>query len=159
MGKFYNQITPELKAFIAEQEMFFTATAAATGRINLSPKGINTFRYLDDHSVAYLDLTGSGNETAALLAADGRITIMFCSFAGKPWILRLYGTGEVVPLESARGQALRPLFGSFPGERHIIFVKVDSAQTSCGMGVPLYKFDQQRDDLIGWATKLGEEGM
>ena len=104
MGKFYTEITPELKQFIAEQQMFFTATAAATGRINLSPKGIDTFRYLDEHTVAYLDLTGSGNETAALLAADGRLTIMFCAFAGKPWILRLYGTGEVVQLDSERGR-------------------------------------------------------
>jgi hypothetical protein len=159
MGKFYTQITPELQEFIAEQQMFFTATAAATGRINLSPKGIDTFRYLDEHSVAYLDLTGSGNETAALLAADGRITIMFCAFAGKPWILRLYGTGQVVTLESARGRELHPLFGSFPGERHIVLIKVDSAQTSCGMAVPLYDFNRQRDDLINWATKQGGEGM
>lgn len=118
MGKFYAEITPELEQFISEQHMFFTATAAATRRINVSPKGIDSFRYLNEHSVAYLDLTGSGNETAALLAADGRMTIMFCSFAGKPWILRLYGSGEVVQLDSDRGRELHSLFGSIPGAAH-----------------------------------------
>ena len=159
MSKFYTEITPELKEFIAEQQMFFTATAAATGRINLSPKGIDTFRYLDERTVAYLDLTGSGNETAALLKADGRMTIMFCSFAGKPWILRLYGHGEVVQLDSERGRELHPLFGSVPGERHIIELHVESAQTSCGMAVPLYEYQEQRDLLIDWAAKRGPEAM
>jgi len=159
MGMFYTEITPELQQFIAEQQMFFTATAAATGRINLSPKGIDTFRCLDERTVIYLDLTGSGNETAALLAADGRITIMFCAFAGKPWILRLYGKGEVIPLDSDRGRELHSLFGSIPGERHFIFAHIDSAQTSCGMAVPLYEYQQQRDELIQWAAKKGDEGM
>lgn len=159
MGKFYTEITSELKEFIAEQQMFFTATAAAAGRINVSPKGIDSFRYLDEHTVAYLDLTGSGNETAALLAADGRMTIMFCSFAGKPWILRLYGAGEVVQLDSERGRELHPLFGSIPGERHIIELRVESAQTSCGMAVPLYEYKEQRDLLIDWAAKKGKDGM
>ncbi|HEX3600892.1 MAG TPA: pyridoxamine 5'-phosphate oxidase family protein [Lacipirellulaceae bacterium] len=159
MGKLYTQITPELHAFIGEQQMFFTATAAATGRINLSPKGIDTLRCLDDHTVAYLDLTGSGNETAALLGADGRMTIMFCAFAGKPWILRLYGTGEVVQLDSDRGRELHPLFGSIPGERHIVVLRVESAQTSCGMAVPLFEFREQRELLIDWAAKQGDEGM
>ena len=159
MGKFYTEITPELRDFIAEQQMFFTATAAATGRINLSPKGVDTFRYLNAHTVAYLDLTGSGNETAALLAADGRMTIMFCSFVGRPWILRLYGKGEVVQLDSERGQELHPLFGSVAGERHIVELHVESAQTSCGMAVPLYEYQAQRDLLIDWAEKKGPEGM
>jgi hypothetical protein len=159
MGKFYTEITAELQRFIAEQQMFFTATAAATGRINLSPKGIVTFRCLDERTVTYLDLTGSGNETAALLAADGRITIMFCSFAGKPWILRLYGKGEVVPLNSDRGRELHSLFGWIAGERHLILAHIDSAQTSCGMAVPRYEFKQQRDELIQWASKKGDEGI
>lgn len=158
MGKFYDEITPELQQFIAEQQMFFVATAA-TGRINLSPKGIDTLRQLDEHTVAYLDLTGSGNETAAHLAADGRMTIMFCSFAGKPWILRLYGKGEVVQLASDGGRELHPLFGSIPGERQIIVLHVESAQTSCGTGVPLYEYKEQRDLLIDWSAKKGEEGM
>lgn len=159
MGKFYTEITPELKEFIAEQQMFFTATAAATGRINLSPKGMDTLRQLDERTVAYLDLTGSGNETAALLKADGRMTIMFCSFAVRPWILRLYGQGEVVQLDSDRGRELRPLFGSYPGERQIVVLHVESAQTSCGMAVPRYEFQEQRNLLIAWAEKKGLEGI
>ena len=159
MGKFYTEITPELKQFISEQQMFFTAAAAATGRINLSPKGIDTLRQLDEHTVAYLDLTGSGNETAALLKADGRMTIMFCSFVRRPWILRLYGHGEVVRLNSDRGRELRPLFGSIPGERHIVVLHVESAQTSCGMAVPRYEFKEQRNLLIAWAENKGEDGM
>ena len=159
VGKFYTEITPELKEFIAEQQMFFVATAAATGRINLSPKGIDTLRQLDEHTVAYLDLTGSGNETAAHVAADGRMTMMFCSFAGKPRILRLYGKGEVVPLDSGRGRELHPLFGSIPGERQIIVLHVESAQTSCGMAVPIYEYTQQRELLIYWADKNGKEGV
>jgi hypothetical protein len=159
MAKFYTEITSELQQFIAEQQMFFTATAAATGRINLSPKGIDTFRCLDEHTVVYLDLTGSGNETAALLAADGRITIMFCSFAGKPWILRLYGQGEIVPLGSERGRELHALFGSIPGERQLVLMHVESAQTSCGMAVPLYEYQQQREELLSWARKKGEDAV
>jgi Pyridoxamine 5'-phosphate oxidase len=159
MGKFYTEITPELKEFIAEQQMFFVATAAAAGRINLSSKGVDTLRQLDAHAVAYLDLTGSGNETAAHIAADGRLTMMFCSFAGKAWILRLYGKGEVVPLDSDRGRELHRLFGSVPGERQIIVLHVESAQTSCGMAVPLYEYRQQRNELIAWAEKKGMEGL
>jgi pyridoxamine 5'-phosphate oxidase-like protein len=117
MGKFYTEITPELKEFIAEQQMFFVATAAATGRINLSPKGIDTLRQLNEHTVAYLDLTGSGNETAAHVAADGRMTMMFCSFAGKPRILRLYGKGEVVPLEVQSAARVTDLLGGKEWER------------------------------------------
>ncbi len=159
MGKLYTEITPELQTFIAQQQMFFTATAVADSRINLSPKGIDTFRCLDKHTVCYLDLTGSGNETAAHLAADGRITIMFCAFAGKPWILRLYGRGEVIQLDTPRGGELHALIGSIPGERHIILATIDSAQTSCGMAVPRYEFQQQREELIIWARKKGDDGL
>ncbi|HEX4414200.1 MAG TPA: pyridoxamine 5'-phosphate oxidase family protein [Lacipirellulaceae bacterium] len=159
MGKLYTEITPELQAFIAQQQMFFTATAAPASRINLSPKGIDTFRCLDEHTVCYLDLTGSGNETAAHLAADGRITIMFCAFAGKPWILRLYGRGEIIQLDTPLGRELHAHFGEIPGERHIILATIDSAQTSCGMAVPRYEFQQQREELIQWARKKGDEGL
>lgn len=159
MGKFYSEITPPLREFIAEQQMFFTATAAASGRINLSPKGMDTFRCLDAQTVAYLDLTGSGNEAAAHLGADGRMTIMFCAFAGNPLILRLYGRGEVVALESERGRELHSLFPSIPGERHLIVLHVESVQTSCGFAVPLYDFQEQRTVLVDWAEKLGDEGL
>src|SRR5687767_13446324 len=83
MAQFYPALTPEQHQFIVRQQMFFTASAAATGRVNLSPKGMDTFRVLSDNEVAYLDLTGSGNETAAHLRDNGRITLMFCAFQDK----------------------------------------------------------------------------
>jgi hypothetical protein len=159
MAKFYEEITPTLQEFIREQQMFFTATAVAEGRINLSPKGIDTFRCLDAHTVAYLDLTGSGNETAAYLLADGRMTIMFCAFAGKPLILRLFGQGEIVRLDSERGRDLHRDLRAIPGERHFVLLHVSSVQTSCGFAVPLYEFKEQRSTLLDWAEHLGEDGL
>ena len=156
MGKFHSEITPALQEFIAEQQMFFTASAAPTGRVNVSPKGIDTFRVLDPSTVAYLDLTGSGNETAAHLLADGRMTILFCAFVGAPNILRLFGRGELVQLDSARGRELHELFPVLPGERHFIVLHIESVQTSCGFSVPLYEFREQRSLLVDWAHKQGE---
>ena len=155
MAKFYPQLTPQLETFIQKQKIFFTATAPLSGRINLSPKGIDTLRCIDANTVAYLDLTGSGNETAAHLHEDGRITIMFCSFAENPLILRLYGRGEVIGLDSD----LYSLFTDFPGERQIILLKIESVQTSCGFGVPIYEFKQERETLIDWAAKKGKSGI
>ena len=159
MAKFYSQLTSQLETFISEQKIFFTATAPSSGRINLSPKGIDTFRCIDANTVAYLDLTGSGNETAAHLHEDGRITIMFCSFDANPLILRLYGQGEVISKESDCYNNLHSLFPDTPGERQIILLKIESVQTSCGFGVPIYEFKQDRETLINWATKKGTSGI
>jgi hypothetical protein len=159
MAKFCTEITPTLREFIGEQQMFFVASAAASGHVNVSPKGMDTFRCLDERTVAYLDLTGSGSETAAHLRADGRMTIMFCAFAGKPLILRLYGQGERVPLDTERGRELHCLFPSIPGERHIIVLHVTSVQTSCGFAVPLYDFKAHRNTLVKWAEAKGPEGL
>lgn len=159
MAKFYSKLTPELQAFIQAQKIFFTATAPTTGRINLSPKGIDTFRCLDLATVGYLDLTGSGNETAAHLHENGRITIMFCSFEQNPLILRLYGQGEVISPQQDRGERLQAHFPALPGERQIILLHVESVQTSCGFGVPVYEFKQQRQTLINWAENKGESGI
>ena len=141
------------------QKVFFTATAGKNGRINLSPKGLDTFRYLDAHTVAYLDLTGSGNETEAHLIHNGRLTIMFCSFDEKPLIVRLYGTATNVGLGDDRWQELAGRFPQLPGARQIILMQVDSLQTSCGFGVPVYDFRQERDSLTEWAAKKGEPGL
>jgi hypothetical protein len=160
MAKFYSELDDSLQAFIAEQQMFFTATAPQEGRINLSPKGMNTFRCLDRHHVAYLDLTGSGNETAAHLYENGRMTIMFCSFTDKPMILRLYGQGRVVaPKDGVVWDELYAQFEPLPGVRQIIVLEVESAQTSCGYGVPLYDFAGERPTLREWADKKGEAGI
>lgn len=159
MAKFYETIEADLQDFIRQQHIFFTATAIATGRVNLSPKGIDTFRILDSQTVAYLDLTGSGNETSAHLLVDPRITLMFCGFAQKPWIVRLYGQGRVVRAGDPDWLTLVPHFDLLPGTRQIIHISVESAQTSCGMGVPEYEFQGHRNALIQWAEKKGESGI
>lgn len=154
MAKFYPNIEPKLRDFIERQHIFFTATAAEGSRINLSPKGLDALRVLGPNAVAYLDLTGSGNETAAHLRADGRLTIMVCSFEGPPNIMRLYGRGRVV----ARGsdEYDRILGEAFGGEepvaaRQIVVLDVESAQTSCGYGVPLFTYEGERPSLTNWA--------
>lgn len=159
MAKFYSQLTSELQSFIQKQKIFFNASAPHSGRINLSPKGIDTFRCVDLTTVAYLDLTGSGNETAAHLYENGRMTIMFCSFDENPLILRLYGRGEVISRESKRFNELHSLFSDIPGERQIILLNIESVQTSCGFGVPVYEFKEERDTLIDWAAKKGRSGI
>lgn len=159
MANFKDALTTELTRFIRRQPIFFTASGTDGGRINLSPKGMDTFRVFDDRTVGYLDFTGSGNETAAHLKHDGRLTIMFCSFDEKPLILRLYGKGEAVQLDSPRGQMLHAAFGSLPGERQIIVLTIDSLQTSCGWAVPRMDLVAVRPTLIEYAEKKGVEGL
>lgn len=159
MAKFYPELTDALQQFIAEQKLFFTATAPRQGRVNLSPKGIDTFRCLDRHTVAYLDLTGSGNETAAHLLENGRLTIMFCSFSEQPLILRLYGQGRAIQPRHPEWQQYSPLFPPTPGTRQIIVLAIEQAQTSCGTGVPIYDFREPRSAIIRWANQKGEAGL
>jgi len=160
MAAFIHALTPALRDFIAQQRMFFTASAPSNGgRINLSPKGIDTFRVLSATEVAYLDLTGSGNETAAHTRDNGRLTIMFCALEDKPLILRLYGRGEAILPHDPRWNDLIPRFDLLTGTRQIIRLTIESLQTSCGFGVPLYEFKGHRDQLIEWAEKKGEDGL
>jgi GNAT superfamily N-acetyltransferase len=159
MGKFHPVISSALQSFIESQKIFFTASANASGRINLSPKGIDSLRVLDECTVAYLDLTGSGNETAAHVRSDGRLTLMFCSFEGDPCVLRLFGHGEIVPIDSERGRELGTHFPALPGARHFVVQRVSSVQTLCGFAVPLYDFRGHRELLIDWAQKQGTEGL
>ena len=159
MAKFYTQLNDELQAFIAAQKMFFVATAPSQGRINLSPKGLDTLRCLDDRTVAYLDLTGSGNETAAHLAEDGRMTMMFCSFSEKPTTLRLHGRGRVVHQRDPEWSELYALFEPLPGVRQVIVLEIGSVQTSCGEGVPVFEFQGQRDSLLRGAEARGPDGI
>lgn len=160
MAKFFEELSPSHRDFISRQKLFFTASAAATGRVNVSPKGLDCFRILTPRRVAYLDLTGSGNETAAHLAQNGRITLMFCAVEGDPLILRLYGKGRSVLPRDTEWTQLRPLFGPVvAGERQIYDVTIQAVQTSCGWGVPLYTFQSQRELLPAWAEKKGLEGI
>ena len=159
MAKFYPALDDKFKAFIAQQHIFFVATAPHDGRINLSPKGLNGLRVLDDKRVAYLDLTGSGNETAAHLLADGRMTLMFCSFEGDHLILRLYGQGRAIQPDDSEWTTLAAQFPNLPGARQIILLDIESLQTSCGAGVPLYTYTGEREVLLRWAEKKGEQGV
>lgn len=158
----HEYITPELRQWMAAQPLYFLATAplAGDGHVNLSPRGLDTLRVADPHRVLVLDLTGSGNETAAHLAENGRITVMLCAFSGPPRILRLYGTGRVVPPGAAEFAALRGAFpAALPGVRQIFDIAVRRVRTSCGFGVPLMDFRSQRRDLLDWAEKKGTEGL
>lgn len=147
MAQFFDALDDKHRAFIAKQPVFFVATAADQARINLSPKGMDCFRVLDDRRVGYLDVGGSGNETNAHLLADGRITIMFCAFDNPALILRLYGHGVAILPQDARWSELAPHFTLLTGTRQIFEITVDQIQTSCGWGVPIMSFDRERQTL------------
>jgi hypothetical protein len=157
MAEFHDALTEKQIEFIRAQHMFFVATAPPQGRINLSPKGMDTFRVLNANSVAYLDLSGSGNETSAHLQNDGRITFMFCSFAQSPNILRLYGTGDVVRPGTPDWETLVRHFSEMKGQRQIIRARISSTQDSCGFAVPKYEFVEPRHTLLKYYDKFTPE--
>ena len=161
MGQQFPSIEDRHRDFIERQHVFFVASAAPGGRVNVSPKGMHTLRVLGPNEVAYLDVTGSGNETAAHLraGADPRLTIMFCAFEGPPQILRLFGQGVSLLRGSAEYDAMLHHFEELPGARQIIRMAVDLVQTSCGMGVPLFDYREDRDALKNWARRQGSEGL
>lgn len=161
MGKVFEQIDTELRGFIEAQKLFFVASAplAADGLVNLSPKGLDSFRILGPLEVAYLDLTGSGIETLAHLRENARVVFMFCAFEGRPRILRLHGRGEALEPGDARFDALRAHFPELPGARAVIRVDVQRIADSCGWGVPRYRFDGDRDQLPRFAEQLGPEKL
>lgn len=159
MARFYPALEDKHRSFIAAQKLFFTASGTSSSRLNLSPKGIDSLRVLSDKRVAYLDLTGSGNETAAHLEHDGRLTLMWCSFDADPLILRLYGRGHIVRRQDAEWAELRRHFAALPGERQLIVLDIESVQTSCGYAVPMYAYQGERDTLARWADKKGPVGL
>ena len=159
MAKFYNKITSRIQKFIEAQKIFFVATAPNDGRINLSPKGMDSFRVIEENRVLWLSVTGSGNETAAHLLENGRITIMFCSFEGAPNILRLYGTGKEVKEGDETWDELISLFPETPGTRQIFDIHVETVQTSCGMSIPFFDYKGERRELNDWAAEKGKEGI
>ena len=159
MAKKFEALTPRHIEFIKAQKIFFVATAAEDGLINLSPKGLDSLRVLDDNRVIWLNLTGSGNETAAHLKKVNRMTIMFCAFDGKPSILRLYGTVNVYHRRDAEWNNYIELFPPQLGARQLMEVNIDMVQTSCGYAVPLMEFKEDRTVLDDWAAHKGEEGI
>jgi hypothetical protein len=161
MGSVFAELNDKLRELIAAQHVFFVATAplAAEQHLNLSPKGLDAFRVLDDKTVAYLDLVGSGIETAAHLRENGRIVIMFCAFTGTAKILRLYGRGRVVEPQDAEWQSLAPQFPDYPGARSIVVVDLERIADSCGWGVPQYEYVGERTQLVDYSDKLGPEKL
>ena len=158
MGRVHSTITPQLADWIGRQHLFFVATAplAADGHVNLSPKGLDTLRVVDDRTLAYLDLTGSGAETIAHVRENGRITLMWCAFDGPPRTVRIHGRGEVIGLDDP---AVAGLFPSLPGAGAVVRVVADRIADSCGYAVPLFDFVHDRDRLIEWAEHRGDDGL
>jgi hypothetical protein len=159
MGKQYTEITDKLKQFIEDQKIFFVGTATADGRVNISPKGMDSLRVLDAHRVIWLSVTGSGNETSAHIQENPRMTIMFSALEGDPMILRIYGRARVIHKNDPDWKHKLILFRPLPGARQIFELAVDLVQTSCGMGVPFYDYIGEREQLNEWANKKGEEGI
>jgi hypothetical protein len=161
MGKTYNEITPDLLKWIKKQKVFFVGTAplSGEGHINVSPKGLDSFRVLDEHTVAYQDLTGSGIETIAHLQENGRIVIMFVGFEGPPKIVRLHGRGEPVMPEHPDFATLEKFFADHPGTRAYIRITLDRISDSCGYSIPLYEYKGDRDVLDKWTAAKGPDGM
>jgi hypothetical protein len=161
MGKFFNSIQDQHKAFIEKQKMFFVGTAplSADGHVNLSPKGSDSFRVLSQSRVMYMDIVGSGNETSAHILENGRITFMFCAFDGPPLILRLYGKGYTVLPGDEEWPELSKQFNLLLYTRQIIVADISMVQTSCGFSVPLYEYIGERDQAIKWAENKGPDGL
>lgn len=159
MGQRYEALTDKQLDFIAQQKIFFVGTATADSRVNISPKGMDSFRVLGPNRVAWLNLTGSGNETAAHVQLAPRMTVMFCAFEGDPLILRLYGTARAIHHGDAEWDALYAQFSPQLGARQIFDVAVDLVQTSCGFGVPYFDYAGEREMLNDWAQKKGESGI
>ncbi|MBI1382391.1 MAG: pyridoxamine 5'-phosphate oxidase family protein [Planctomycetaceae bacterium] len=161
MGKTYDSITPALADWIAAQRLFFVATAplAADGQVNLSPKGMDSFRVLGPRQVAYLDVTGSGSETIAHVRENGRIVVMFCAFEGPPKIVRLHGVGTVVTRASADWELWSARFPALGSPRSILVIDVVRVSDSCGWGVPEMTFQGERDFFGPWAAAKGPAGV
>jgi hypothetical protein len=161
MGKEFADLNDDLREFIARQHVFFVATAplGADGHVNLSPKGLDTFRVLGPTTVAYLDLTGSGVETIAHLRENGRLTVMFCAFEGRPRIVRLYGRGRVIEPGDADWPAVADKLPTMNGTRSVIVLEVDRIADSCGYAVPRYEYVGDRPQLNEWCEKKGPEGV
>ncbi|ODN67022.1 pyridoxamine 5'-phosphate oxidase family protein [Methylophaga muralis] len=159
MAQQFDSLSDRLIEFILQQHLFFVATATADSRVNVSPKGMDSLRVLNSNRVIWLNVTGSGNETAAHIEKNPRMTLMFCAFEGKPLILRLYGQARAVHHKDPEWQSLYGLFDALPGARQIFILDIDLVQTSCGMAVPYLDYVGERELLNNWAERKGEIGI
>ena len=159
MAKRFSELSDEHIAFIQNQKVYFVATAAKMGRINLSPKGMDSLRVLGNNKIAWLNLTGSGNETATHIQQQPRMTVMFCAFEGKPDIIRLYGEASVLHTGDSQWSKYMELFPPATGARQIFILDIDLVQSSCGFSVPLLSYEGDREILTNWTDKKGSEGV
>ena len=159
LSEFYDELDEQLQSFISDQKIFFVGTAATEGTVNVSPKGMDSLRVLNANQLIWLNLTGSGNETAAHILEQTRMTIMFCAMERKPLILRIYGRARAFHSRDNEWNKWIKLFPEYPGSRQIFLLDIDRAQTSCGYAVPNYKYQEDREALVGWAKSKGDEGI
>lgn len=159
MAEFYDKLEDKVIDFIQKQHFFVNGSAAEGSRVNVSPKGMDTFRIFDTKTVGYLDMVGSGNETSAHIENDGRLTIMMCGFENRTWIVRMYGQGEVIRPMDPKWSEYASHFDDYQGQRQIILLHIESVQTSCGYGVPRYEFKGHRETLDNWAKKMTKEEL
>ena len=162
MAKQYTELDEKHQKFIRDQKLFFTASATAGSRVNVSPRSTDVFRIVNETCAMYLDRTGSGNETAAHLLADGRLTFMFCSVEGAPLIMRLYGRGRSVYENNDEFTTLidQHFEGSYPlGTRQLVVMDIELVQTSCGFGVPLFDYQGERETMDKWTENKGADGV
>lgn len=159
MAQQYPALNDRLIDFINSQQLFFVGTATADSRVNISPKGMDSLRVINANRVMWLNVTGSGNETAAHVEDNPRMTIMFAAFTGKPMILRLYGKATAIHQRDQQWASLYPQFDPLPGARQIFILDIDLVQTSCGMAVPLFDYVGDRESLNNWAAKQGDVGI
>ena len=159
MAEKFDALNTKHRAFIEAQHIYFVGTAGANGHVNVSPKGMDSLRIIDDTRVAWLNLTGSGNESAAHVLENGRMTVMFCSFDKQPLILRLYGQATVVHPRHGQWPALLSRFPDSPGARQIFVLNLSMVQTSCGYAVPFFEHGGERPTLKKWAINHGEPGL
>jgi hypothetical protein len=159
MAKQFPNLNDQHRDFIDKQHIYFVATAGKDGHVNVSPKGMDTLKIVAEDRLVWLNYTGSGNETAAHILESNRMTIMFCSFAEQPLILRVYGEAELIYRKDKRWSEFVEFFPESPGSRQIFDVKINLVQTSCGFGVPFYEYQGERPTLEKWAEKKGARGI
>jgi hypothetical protein len=159
MAEKYEVLEEKHIEFINQQHIFFVGTAGADGLVNVSPKGLDTFRVVNEQQVVWLNLTGSGNETSTHVQENGRMTVMFCSFAKQPLILRLYGKAKVIHPRDSRWKEFSNLFDEYVGARQFFQLDIDFVLTSCGHAVPFFNYQCERDTLITSANKRGRKGI
>ena len=159
MAKRFKELKEKQIEFIKQQHIFFVGTASAEGTVNVSPKGKDTLRVVNERKVVWLNLTGSGNETSVHVQENGRMTLMFCSFAKQPLILRLYGQANVIHSRDSGWKELSSLFDEYVGARQFFQLNIELVQTSCGFGVPFFEFRDERESMIKWANSRGRDGI